>query len=406
MISELCAELLHTIGSELSTPDQKSLRAVSRHLRYVIEPLFRVFTAVCLVLDVGKPADGGPSQLEVLASGPTAWAHCRRLKILSLAPGAEGATGIQYKLANHRIQKFLRPALESLTGIRSVDWTIHDTDAFSAQLIVVEVLNARRTVNELRLVDKTKINDQFATLPPILNVYTLSVDAPANSWNSDSRFLPWIRQLVRVNPGLESLRFLSTVGCAQMCEILQRENIRLKSVSIPSADDALLRYLASYSGLERLEFGGLSYWQASLFFGSILPRHATSLVVLRCPANSEGECSFGRHHVALISELRRLETLEMSVNSSEMAPETEDKDIIELFLEMAVAMPALGNIAILPAAAGNCGIGIERNKRDMRGRIRKTMNAFAKEKGSPVLNHLVKTHHRRVKQLKTLSKES
>ncbi|KAJ7115188.1 hypothetical protein C8R44DRAFT_550788, partial [Mycena epipterygia] len=99
-----------------------------------------------------------------------------------------------------------------------------------------------------------------------------------------------------------------------ICDVLQAKNIRLKEISAP-ATEALLRYLASYSGLQRVAFdysdGDLL---ADSFFEEVLPRHKDCLRVLHCRAIYEGRWSLGPHNLQRIRQLRHLESIGMSFN--------------------------------------------------------------------------------------------
>ncbi|KAJ6489509.1 hypothetical protein C8R47DRAFT_470757 [Mycena vitilis] len=395
MDSKLCVELLLTIGLQLPTAGKKALRAASRRLRYVIEPLFCAVST--LVLNV---ADESQSQLEVLAGG-TPWSFCRKLTISSLAPGGQGATGVKYTLANHRMHKHLRPALKSLKGLRTLHWTIRDSDDPWAQLVVVEEMNALSAMRELRLIDQTDINDQFATLPPFSNLRILSIEAPGASWSSDSRFLTWTRKLLQKNRHLETLHFTSRAGCAEMCQVLEEHQICLKCVSIEDAPGQLLRYLASYSGLEKLYLNDLSSSQAEAFFERVLQKHEASLTVLRCTAAGEGSCSFRQQHVPIISRLKRLQTLEMSVGGSDLSSTQKDAHIVNQFLEMAENMPTLRNISLLPVVRwSKCGLDNARMHRGGMVQIKAAMEAFEKERGSDKIRDLIKTHRRQADELR------
>ncbi|KAJ7142875.1 hypothetical protein C8R44DRAFT_866153 [Mycena epipterygia] len=361
MILDLCVELLHEIGSEIATPDQRALRAVSRQLRSAIEPLF--FASTSLVLDIDKPVDGS-----------------------------------EQRLAKMRMLKLLKPALQSLTRLRAVHWIFNDSDPQWAQAIVADVLNTCAHVEELRVLTRISepAHDHFAFLGPISNLRILSAETQKGS--REGELLLWVGQVISKSPHLESLRLSSTTP--EISETLQKKRIQLKDISVPTADDALFGYLASYSGLERLTIRRISdNRHGGMLFEKVIPRHKASLVELSCPGCSEGACSFRRINVALISELRNLETLEMTVNVTEMAPNPGNKqDIVELFLEMVSDMPALRNIAILAAAPSGwaCGAAMSRQKQAWQGRISKTVDSFGQARGSPALSRLIKTHHRRV----------
>ncbi|KAJ6549048.1 hypothetical protein DFH09DRAFT_883762, partial [Mycena vulgaris] len=78
----------------------------------------------------------------------------------------------------------------------------------------------------------------------------------------------------------------------------------------------LLAYLASYSGLEHLTITSDTGKEAlaHAFFNSLL-QHKDSLLALICPAYHEGEWCLGPYNLDIISQLRALQSLEMSVNS-------------------------------------------------------------------------------------------
>jgi hypothetical protein len=194
---------------------------------------------------------------------------------------------------------------------------------------VVEVLNTREHFAQLKLVNGMSAGDRFEALPPISRIRILTVEALPELWTGG--FLGWMKQVVRASPHLEWIPFLSMNGCAQMCEILEQEKVRLKDVSILSPHPAFLHYLASYSGLERLEIADVfPDAHGQMLWERVVPKHKASLVVLICPGVSEGLCSFGEHNVKLISQLRKLEMLEISVNSSEMAPKVGkgERDVV------------------------------------------------------------------------------
>ncbi|KAJ6467690.1 hypothetical protein C8R47DRAFT_1325960 [Mycena vitilis] len=346
MISKLCVELLQEIGSQIPTADLESLRAVSRHFRAVIEPLFCASTTLVLKLKPGL--DGGPSQLDILATGTTAWSYCRRLKIESLkAPKYR-----KLSLGNEPMHNLLRSALESLSRLHSVHWTLRSSDGDWARNIVIDILNSCDSFFKLTLV--TEMSSRFPALPPVSGVRILTIDPTTATWKTlGDGFLPWVGKIIGSSPGLESL-CMPGEGYTEISEVLQDKKIRLKNIYIPrprisgSSEDLqpVLRYLASYSGLERLEMQTLPA-EGTILFETVLPRHVQSLVVLSCPARIEGRSSFGIHNIPLISQLRNLETLEMSVNSHDMASE-----IVVRFLQTAVRLPALRNIALVAPARG------------------------------------------------------
>ncbi|KAJ7732577.1 hypothetical protein DFH07DRAFT_701619, partial [Mycena maculata] len=85
----------------------------------------------------------------------------------------------------------------------------------------------------------------------------------------------------------------------------------------------LLTYLASYSGLTHLMMNqadaGSKQESKRLacyyFFESVLPCHGQLLVKFSCAPSFEGRWSFGPHNANTLSQLHKLESLHMSVNS-------------------------------------------------------------------------------------------
>jgi hypothetical protein len=101
--------------------------------------------------------------------------------------------------------------------------------------------------------------------------------------------------------------------------------VKLTDITTDVVISELFDYLSSYSGIEKLTLlspdGGIrnnSDHLAAMFFGIVLPRHATSLVELSCSAGYESRFSFGTHNMDVISLLRKLKSLDMSINAGEV----------------------------------------------------------------------------------------
>ncbi|KAJ7743739.1 hypothetical protein DFH07DRAFT_749814 [Mycena maculata] len=103
-----------------------------------------------------------------------------------------------------------------------------------------------------------------------------------------------------------------------MWDMLRQQGIHLTEISTDILDKALLVYLASYSGLERLTIWNVgdqeSNQLADYFFGSVLPGHAQSLLELSCSATYEGKWNLDPYNAEVISQLYRLENLLLSVD--------------------------------------------------------------------------------------------
>ncbi|KAJ7654598.1 hypothetical protein DFH06DRAFT_1329864 [Mycena polygramma] len=398
MISELCVELVQAIASEVSPPDQKALRAVSRQLRRAIEPL--LCASVTLVLDLNNPRRDSLTQLKTLTESTTAWSYCQRLRIVSLRGRVRDAD-------NESMQELLRPALESLTGLRALEWDLNDDEPSRAHDVVVEVMNAHEHMDELRLVDHMVHGHRFIDLAPVSNLRVLSASARGGGWTCPA--MDWLSLVVRKSPDLEGFQCPSSDTCPELYTVMQQEGIRLKQVKVRATDSVLLRYLASYSGLERLEISAVrddDDWNT--LFGTVLPRHTATLVVLRCPGFAEGVCSFKVDNIALISQMQRLQTLEMSINGSAMwdQPEKGLRNIVDVFLEMAMEMPLLRNIAILAAIDpwnGRCSRGPSKAslREGTQKRIAEAVDAFGRARGTARIARLIETHHRRISEVQS-----
>ncbi|KAJ7436273.1 hypothetical protein B0H11DRAFT_1755033, partial [Mycena galericulata] len=108
-------------------------------------------------------------------------------------------------------------------------------------------------------------------------------------------------------------------------DTLHQKSVHLQRLWVPTSNWKLLRYLASYSGLEELTITRASEDDcADFFFDSVVPRHRESLLVLNCPGSYEGRWSFDRRNIILISRLQHLHTLEMTVNWEDVGSPMED----------------------------------------------------------------------------------
>ncbi|KAJ7728873.1 hypothetical protein B0H16DRAFT_1734432 [Mycena metata] len=385
MLSELCMELILAIASKASSQDQKALLAVSKRFRAIIQPYF--CASKCVVVNV-TPNTKEFSQLKTLATGNSAWSHCRSLEIARLEPrqGQED-----------RMRQYLAPALKSLANIRTVYLTLDDASACWAQEVVLQSLDRRDGAHELCLVNNLRDQKRFLTLPSISHLTALALEGP-NSHQGD--FAGWIRQVLRRSPGLKCLRL--TRSSLHIGPILEEEKVRVRDLSIPMADDALLRYLGSYSGLERLVITKEIRDSGSVLFGSVIPRHTESLRVLSCSGYEGGTCNFTVDKIALISQLAKLETLEMSVNadwqSLRVLEHSNLKKTIEAFLEMVGEMPALRSIGIVPAynddsACGRSNMALTRGAMNQIDKVFQTFKGTTLTEKSAV-GRLIETHHR------------
>ncbi|KAJ7339720.1 hypothetical protein DFH08DRAFT_1013173, partial [Mycena albidolilacea] len=121
--------------------------------------------------------------------------------------------------------------------------------------------------------------------------------------------------------------------------------VQLKELTTNTVTADLLVYLASYSGLRRLNLlyaGGRTQVEsdrlADTFFEAVLPLHADSLVELLCSGDYESRWSFGTHCVAAISKLHNVETLEMSVDAADVQDADPERNTVTLLLNAAIRL--------------------------------------------------------------------
>ncbi|KAF7345832.1 hypothetical protein MVEN_01604700 [Mycena venus] len=410
---DLYVELLQEIGTELSWSDLKNLRAVSTHIRDAIEPVF--CASATLVIDPFNRDGQTVLTLKTLVDGTPLWSRYGRLKIRSLAPKALPGSATTYEY----FRDLLCPALQSLTQLRVVHWTMTRDDPSWAHRVVVDILSARDHLRELHMMTAAYDDDRFMSFPAIPSLRSLSVDQPTD-WvmyfvksARTAGFLAWIGRTIRASSAqLESMRFPCTSDCAELCTILEQENIRLKGVSSPRSHDALYSYLASYSGiLERLEILDVQKSaHGKMLYENVIPQNAASLVVLRLPGCEEGQqgpCALKGEQLALISQLKRLQTLEIAVDCWRPG---ELRDIVYRLLETVVdSMPALKNIAILPAYsphAGGCNRSNQLDRYAEHGfaRIEAAVREFEKARRSANIRRLLATHRRRLEDIEKISR--
>ncbi|KAF8149283.1 hypothetical protein K438DRAFT_1733783, partial [Mycena galopus ATCC 62051] len=143
--------------------------------------------------------------------------------------------------------------------------------------------------------------------------------------------------------------------------------LELKEITTDKVTNDLLTYLASYCGLRRLTLinpDGSSFSEsdqlADVFYKTVLPLHADSLVELSCPSDYETRWSFGAHCLDTISRMHSAEKLEFSVNADDVLGADLEHNVVTRLLQATTRFPALRYLAIFPAdrpnPGGKCGI--------------------------------------------------
>ncbi|KAJ6580535.1 hypothetical protein DFH09DRAFT_1440973 [Mycena vulgaris] len=311
----LCEDLLQHIGRQTSIHEQKALRSVCRDVRHAVEPL--LFTATPIVVDMSL--EKSLAQLETLANGQS-----------------KGHQWLGWRI--------------SLKNIRTGEWTIQSTDTAEAKSTIMAFLKTIDSLEDFTLVDKSDTDAHYVFLDVSSNLRRLSVTVETSLTPESLRSncyptaLHWMGMIVGKSPQLEQLVPPSRYAWSTICPILHSADIHLKQISGACATEELLAYLASYSGLEYLTIASDTGKEAlaHAFFDSLL-QHKDSLLALICPAYHEGEWCLGPYNLAIIFQLHALQSLEMSVNSYDIA---DNPNNIEASLDMAPEIPALRSICI------------------------------------------------------------
>ncbi|KAF7351545.1 hypothetical protein MSAN_01587000 [Mycena sanguinolenta] len=283
MLLDLSAELLEVIGAELTHTDYAVLRQVCKDLNGAVYRFF--FSDLVLKISGNGPSEVGVQKLKTLAAGATGWSlYATTLRIVPAKAGGEGDHG--GKLID------LAAALATLSNIQTVVWHVHD-----------------QVVSSLRK-------------------FTLKISGQGPSWGRQAltpeMYQDFI-QLVTVQSQLSSLHLEGPTELSPVWRILRsrtQHTIKPTEITTNVVTHELFDYLSSYSGLEKLTLkypdGGNaneSNRLADAFFATVLPRHAEFLTELSCPAVYESRFSFGTHDVNVVSLLRKLTRLEMSINA-------------------------------------------------------------------------------------------
>jgi hypothetical protein len=184
-------------------------------------------------------------------------------------------------------------------------------------------------LNNLPLLDDLRL-EVYGTaelsLGRLSGLKRLNIRAPSYE---EPLFVQKIPSIVTQNRSLTSLHLSGCSGDARVWTMLHGNphlQIHLRDISTDNVTPDLLAYLASYSGVEKLRFWGLSTQGqiqadnlADTFFTTVLPRHAKSLLELSCPASYECRWRFGTHNVDALSALHNVRNLNVSINSDKPA---------------------------------------------------------------------------------------
>ncbi|KAJ7814717.1 hypothetical protein B0H13DRAFT_2139728 [Mycena leptocephala] len=289
MLSILSIELLQEIGSE-------SFRAVSKDIGLCINPLFFAdFVLKTQQLHLETVVD----ILMAIASGETGWSpYAKSMKIVQGRPPETGKANI----SDEAIQNLLAAALGTMLKVRTVD------DVGDLELLPLSSLR------------KLKITTPYWKEIPIIEK---------------------VPRLVEQNLGLISLHLSGCGGSAWpgVWNMLRRSaNHHLKDIRARYSSE-LFECIASYSGIEKL---GLQYpdlGDPNIFFHSLLPLHAASLVELSYSASYECRWTAEAHFT-------------ISINEADIAVPV---NAVEHLLRTATTLPALLSLT-------RCSANSERNR--------------------------------------------
>ncbi|KAJ7139211.1 hypothetical protein C8R44DRAFT_867376 [Mycena epipterygia] len=398
----LSVEVLQEIGSQIDIvkADHKNLRSVCKYLALAFDPLF--FSS--LVLRTHElQLEEGFSFLETLATGTTGWSRFART--LSIDPD-KVTPGGGASLPNIELQDVLSSALGSMKNIQIVTWIIRSECPEWPRGAIASFLNSHPALDELQL-DVQGLMDLNFSLDRLSGFRKLRVTS--SLYKAPPTILRQMSQLISKNHTLSSLHLHCPADWSEIWTLLRNERIYLKDLATNVTCDDLLVYLASYSGIERIHLQFRysdsdieSDRLANIFFDTVLPRHATSLMQLSCLASYEGRWSFGTHNAEAISRLQRLSRLVMSVKCEDVPERAgtaslSGENSVERLLHLAAQLPALHYLGIATAdCPGNreaeCGGPSMQHDEDVSRNILTVMDDFRPCASSPAVVAAIGTY--------------
>ncbi|KAF8869501.1 hypothetical protein BD779DRAFT_682136 [Infundibulicybe gibba] len=132
---------------------------------------------------------------------------------------------------------------------------------------------------------------------------------------------------------------------------VEREGIPLEVV-VAAADDAVIDYLASTTGIKKISLPEADTdVLANRFFTQVVLRHSKTLVSLSIAADFEGLWCFGNHNVNILLECAQLSKLSIAVDTSSTSGGKEAiiDGIVNQIMDMAAQMPNLRQLELLSA---------------------------------------------------------
>ncbi|KAJ6531657.1 hypothetical protein DFH09DRAFT_1183025 [Mycena vulgaris] len=349
-ILSLSVELLQEIGRQITKADHKSLRAVCRYLALGFDPLF--FSSLVLWTQQLKRDEDGAIYLETLATGKTGWS--RFATTLSIDPNHQSIllTGGEDIPSISQLQHLLGATLGSMPNIQTVKWYLRPEYHDWPRNAIAAFLNSHPLLDNLQL-DVQGLRALDFSLDQISGLRKFKFGGLP--YSGPSELVQPLTQVIINNRQLSSLDLQRSDNWSYVWTALRMAQVHLTDVATNSVTEELLTYLASYSGIQRLDLGypdagseAESDRLADIFFDTVLPRHASSLVQLSCPAGYESRWSFGSHNADVISCLPRISKLVMSVNCVDV-PSYSEENSVERLLQVAAQLPRLRHVRIYSA---------------------------------------------------------
>ncbi|KAJ7491336.1 hypothetical protein B0H11DRAFT_1007056 [Mycena galericulata] len=367
ILLDLCVELLQEIGNELTmTADRACLRAVCKALARVMNPLF--FSSFFL-RSMHLRSKKGIHMLRALATGQTGWSAYAKtlwirpgvLKLRGLMRGPDDSEEEQlegdeenFDLSDTGMQELLSSALRSMMKIRTVSIQILHPDGSDPKWLLKPICDFLTTLPSLDILQIDVYADIELSLPRLSGVSVLNIRTAVSPWDNPNVY--GVLPIVLQSSTLTGLHLSGSRTWSEVWATLHTDtnlHIHLQDISVNTVTLDLLTYLASYSGLETLALerpdGDNTRREkcdnlADVFFNTVLPRHASSLIYLSCPATYECDWSIGTHNIDAISGLHRLQMLEISINSTDLC------NTVDLLLRtVAELLPAVRDIAMFHA---------------------------------------------------------
>ncbi|KAJ6489761.1 hypothetical protein C8R45DRAFT_197616 [Mycena sanguinolenta] len=386
MLLGLPVEILQGIGCQVPTAEKKILRCVCKDLARAMDCL--IFTTIILNT-LGLHYLDGTGMIETLVTGAllTDWSRfpiALKIDLVKRRPQKE------YDPPNDRLEELLHLALSSMPNIRTVVWAVHWGYPTWPRRAIMHYLNSRQLIEEIEIRIETRIDMDYSW-EQVSGIRKLTIN---------SRYIPTVlfaqlTRLVTNNHGLEAIHLLAPAEWSQFWTTLRVQQMNLIDVATNNVTDDFLRYVGSYSGLQRLT---LQYPSADTqtesdqladrFFDAVL-EHKTSLLHLSCFPWFEGRWSFGTHNADVISSLHRLSRLEMSVNGTDVPHEHSESysgwNAAERLLQITTELPVqhLGIFSADPEWSRGTLSGDHRHNHRVSEGIIATLRGFAARTSSP-----------------------